>query len=229
MLNKNFINIQEKINQACLRAGREPSSVQLLPVSKTFSAEVVSQAIGLGYYRFGENKAQELKQKAVALEGGSPLEWVLIGYLQTNKAKEVANYAHEIQSLDRFELAVALDKRLQIQGRRLEALIQIKTSTENSKSGMAIEDVPTFLDHLKTIDTLSIKGFMTIAEHTNDREVVRTCFRQLRVLAEHMRQKTGMPLPVLSMGMSGDYELAIQEGSTEVRIGSAIFGARDYR
>ncbi len=227
MLAENFKNVTAQLAMACEKAGREPSSVSLLPVSKTFSAEVVAQAAQLGYRRFGENKAQELKQKAQEL-ADLHLSWVIIGHLQTNKAKEVAKYADEIQSLDRIELAVALDKRLQQEGRALDALIQVKTSTEESKTGIAPEEVPAFLDALKGFDTLRIKGFMTIAENSADSHVVRGCFRQVRELAEKMRQQTGLPLPVLSMGMSGDFELAIAEGATEVRIGSAIFGARHY-
>ncbi|MCQ9327861.1 YggS family pyridoxal phosphate-dependent enzyme [Pelistega suis] len=227
MLAENFKNVTAQLAMACEKAGREPSSLSLLPVSKTFSAEVVAQAAQLGYRRFGENKAQELKQKAQEL-ADLHLSWVIIGHLQTNKAKEVAKYADEIQSLDRLELAVALDKRLQQEGRSLDALIQVKTSTEESKTGMLPEEVPAFLDALKGFDTLRIKGFMTIAENSTDSQVVRECFRQVRELAEKMRQQTGLPLPVLSMGMSGDFELAIAEGATEVRIGSAIFGARHY-
>ncbi len=227
MLAENFKNVTAQLAMACEKAGREPSSVSLLPVSKTFYGEVVAQAAKLGYRRFGENKAQELKQKAQEL-ADLHLSWVIIGHLQTNKAKEVAKYADEIQSLDRLELAVALDKRLQQEGRSLEALIQVKTSTEESKTGMLPEEVPAFLDALKGFDTLRIKGFMTIAENSTDSQVVRECFRQVRELAEKMRQQTGLPLPVLSMGMSGDFELAIAEGATEVRIGSAIFGARHY-
>lgn len=227
MLAENFKNVTAQLTIACKKVGREPSSVSLLPVSKTFSAEVVAQAAQLGYRRFGENKAQELKQKAQEL-ADLQLSWVIIGYLQTNKAKEVAKYADEIQSLDRMELAIALDKRLQQEGRSLAALIQVKTSTEESKTGILPEDVPAFLDALKRFDTLRIKGFMTIAENSTDSQIVRGCFQQVRELAEKMRQQTGLPLPVLSMGMSGDFELAIAEGATEVRIGSAVFGARHY-
>lgn len=227
MLAENFNTVNAQLAAACEKVGREPSSVSLLPVSKTFAAEVVAEAAQLGYRRFGENKAQELKQKAQTL-ADLQLSWVIIGHLQTNKAKEVAKYADEIQSLDRLELAVALDRRLQQEGRVLDALIQVKTSTEESKTGISPEEVPAFLEALKGFDTLRIKGFMTIAENSPDPEVVRGCFRQVRELAEKMRQQTGLALPVLSMGMSGDFELAIAEGATEVRIGSAIFGARHY-
>lgn len=227
MLAENFKTITQKLALACQKVGRDPASVSLLPVSKTFPPEVIAEAAQLGYKRFGENKAQEMKQKAEALQA-LHLSWVIIGHLQTNKAKEVAKYADEIQSLDRIDLAVALDKRLQKEGRAIDALIQIKSSSEETKTGMLAEEVPAFLQSLKTFDTLRIKGFMTIAENSPDPEVVRGCFREVRLLAEKMRQQTGMALPVLSMGMSGDFELAIAEGATEVRIGSAIFGARHY-
>lgn len=227
MLAENFKHVTEQLKIACEKVGRDAGSVNLLPVSKTFPSEVIAEAATLGYRRFGENKAQELKQKAIELEALN-LSWVIIGHLQTNKAKEVAKYADEIQSLDRLDLAVALDKRLQKEGRAIDALIQVKSSTEETKTGMLIEEVPAFLDVLKSFDTLRIKGFMTIAENTPAQDIVRACFRNVRQLAEKMREQTGLPLPVLSMGMSGDFELAIAEGATEVRIGSAIFGKRHY-
>lgn len=227
MLAENFKHVTEQLKIACEKVGRDADSVSLLPVSKTFPSEVIAEAVALGYRRFGENKAQELKQKAIELEALN-LSWVIIGHLQTNKAKEVAKYADEIQSLDRLDLAVALDKRLQKEGRAIDALIQVKSSTEETKTGMLPEEVPAFLEALKGFDTLRIKGFMTIAENTPDQEIVRACFRNVRQLAEKMREQTGLALPVLSMGMSGDFEIAIAEGATEVRIGSAIFGKRSY-
>lgn len=228
MLKQRIEQVLAQIQASCIKHGRDPESVRLLPVSKTFPSPVIEEAIAAGLTRFGENKAQELKQKAEELAHHSSLEWVIIGYLQTNKAKEVAKYAHEIQSLDRLDLAQALDRRLQGEGRSIDALIQVKTSSEESKSGMEPAQVLAFLEQLKDYDTLRVKGFMTIAENSTDPEVVRDCFKRLRELAEQARQATGLALPTLSMGMSADYDIAIAEGSTEVRIGSAIFGARDY-
>ena len=227
MLQQRIQQVLADIQTSCIRHGRDPESVRLLPVSKTFTSDIIEQAVQAGLMRFGENKAQELKQKAEALTH-LPLEWVLIGYLQTNKAKEVAKYASEIQSLDRLDLAQALDRRLQLEGRSIEALIQVKTSTEESKSGMEPAQVLEFIKQVQQYDTLKLKGFMTIAENSPDPNVVRECFRRLAELAEQARQATGLELATLSMGMSADYDLAIAEGSTEVRIGSAIFGARDY-
>jgi len=219
--------VQASIADACRRAGRDPADVTLLPVSKTFGADVVREALGLGLHRFGENKAQEVQAKAAAL-AGEPVEWVLIGHLQTNKAKMVAAHASEVQSLDRPELAVALDKALQARGRAIDVLVQVKTSPEETKSGIAPDRLLPFLDELKAFSSLRLRGLMTLAAASEDEERVRACFRMLYRLRDRARD-AGHPVDRLSMGMSGDYAVAIAEGSTEVRIGSAIFGARTYK
>ncbi|WP_315140222.1 YggS family pyridoxal phosphate-dependent enzyme [Achromobacter marplatensis] len=222
--------IQQRIADACARAGRAPGSVVLLPVSKTFDVDAIREAMALGLNRFGENKTQEIRQKAAAL-AGQGLEWVLIGHLQTNKSKDAARDATEVQSLDRPDLAEALHRRLLNEGRTLDVLVQVKTSTEPSKFGMAAEDVPAFLRRIATeFPTLKVKGLMTLAVNSPDPEAVRTCFSALRQLRDRLRDEdiAGISLDRLSMGMSGDFELAIEEGSTEVRIGTAIFGARTY-
>lgn len=219
--------VRASIADACRRAGRDPADVALLPVSKTFGADVVREALGLGLHRFGENKAQEVQAKAAALAGES-VEWVLIGHLQTNKAKMVAAHASEVQSLDRPELAVALDKALQARGRAIDVLVQVKTSPEETKSGIAPDRLLPFLNELKAFSSLRPRGLMTLAEASDDEERIRACFRMLYRLRDRARD-AGHAVDRLSMGMSGDYALAIAEGSTEVRIGSAIFGARTYK
>jgi pyridoxal phosphate enzyme (YggS family) len=222
--------IQQRIADACARAGRAPGSVVLLPVSKTFDVDAIREAMALGLNRFGENKTQEIRQKAAAL-AGQGLEWVLIGHLQTNKSKDAARDATEVQSLDRPDLAEALHRRLLNEGRTLDVLVQVKTSTEPSKFGMAAADVPAFLRRIATeFPTLKVKGLMTLAVNSPDPEAVRACFSALRQLRDRLRDEdiAGISLDRLSMGMSGDFELAIEEGSTEVRIGTAIFGARTY-
>ena len=159
------------------------------------------------------------------------LQWVLIGHLQTNKAKEAARDAAEVQSLDRLELAEALQRRLDLQGRVIDALVQVKTSAEDSKSGLAPAELPTFLRAVaRDYPALRIKGLMTLAVNSDDPQAVRACFRQLRELRDQMRGEgiANVELNRLSMGMSGDFELAIEEGSTEIRVGSALFGARQY-
>jgi len=222
--------IQQRIADACARAGRSPDSVTLLPVSKTFGVDAIREAMALGLTRYGENKTQEIRQKAAALDGLG-LRWVLIGHLQTNKARDAARDAAEVQSLDRVELAEALHRRLVNEGRTLDVLVQVKTSSEPSKYGMDPAEVPAFLHRIAAdYPTLRVQGLMTLAVNSPDAAEVRACFRALRELRDRLRQENlpGVSLDRLSMGMSGDFELAIEEGSTEVRIGSAIFGARSY-
>lgn len=218
--------VRASIAAACRDAGRDPADVSLLPVSKTFGEDIIREAVGLGLRRFGENKVQEIQAKAIAF-AGEAVDWVVIGHLQTNKAKAVAKFAAEVQSLDRLDLAVALDKALQAQGRGIDVLVQVKTSGEETKSGLAPEALPAFLDELKAFPSLRLRGLMTLAEASEDAAVVRACFRTLYQLRDTARQ-AGHAVDRLSMGMSGDFALAIAEGSTEVRIGSAIFGARTY-
>lgn len=217
-------DVRARIAAACRDAGRDPAEVRLLPVSKTFAADVVREAVAAGERRFGENKVQEIQAKAVAL-AAEHLDWVVIGHLQTNKAKAVAAHASEVQSLDRLDLAVALDKALQAAGRGIDVLVQLKTSREASKSGLDPAALPHFLRQLKPFASLRVRGLMTLAEASDDAAVVRGCFRDLYQWRDAARQ-AGFELDRLSMGMSGDFALAIAEGSTEVRIGSAIFGAR---
>ncbi|MBU6248489.1 MAG: YggS family pyridoxal phosphate-dependent enzyme [Xanthomonadaceae bacterium] len=220
----NWTAVRDRVAQACRDAGRDPVEVAILPVSKTFDADVVRAAAALGLHRFGENRVQEVREKAPQL-ADCGIEWVIIGPLQTNKAKDVARLAHEVQTLDRIELAEALDHRLQIEGRQLDVLVQVKTSPEESKHGLSPAELPALLAALRRFDTLRVRGLMTIATHTGDTAEVRRCFRQLRELRDAM-VAAGYTLPRLSMGMSGDFALAIAEGATDVRIGSAIFGAR---
>lgn len=220
----NWADVRRRVDAACRKAGRDPAEVSILPVSKTFDPDVVRAAVALGLRRFGENKVQEIRDKSGPL-ADCGIAWVVIGYLQTNKAKDVARLASEVQSLDRLELAEALHRRLQLEGRSLDVLVQVKTSPEESKHGLPPAELPAFLDSLRQYDSLRVRGLMTMATHSDDPAEVRACFRRLRELRDAM-QARGHDLPRLSMGMSGDFPLAIVEGATEVRIGSAIFGPR---
>jgi pyridoxal phosphate enzyme (YggS family) len=226
----NLVRVRERIAAAARKAGRDPSSVSLLPVSKTFGEDAIRAAVRAGVRRFGENKAQEIRSKYQPL-ADCGIDWVMIGHLQTNKAKDVARLAAEIQSLDRMELAIALDRRLQQEGRAIDALVQVKTSTEPSKYGLPPEELPAMLRRLAVeTPTLRVRGLMTLAINASDQAAVRACFSTLRALRDRMRDEAidGIELDRLSMGMSGDFEIAIEEGSTEVRIGTAIFGGRVY-
>lgn len=219
-----WAHIRSRVDDACRAAGREPASVSILPVSKTFGPDLIRAATLLGMKRFGENRVQEIRDKTAPL-ADCDIDWVVIGHLQTNKAKDVARLASEVQSLDRLELAEALDRRLQHEGRAIDVLVQVKTSPEPSKFGLAPGQLPGFLDQLRGFASLRVRGLMTLAINSSESEQVSACFRKLRELRDQAVAQ-GFELERLSMGMSGDFGLAIAEGATEVRIGSAIFGDR---
>lgn len=223
----NLAAVRQRIAAAARNAGRDENSVRLLPVSKTVPVERLRQAIAAGIDRFGENKVQEAREKAEALADAAPT-WVIIGHLQTNKVKHVARFASEVQSIDRLKVARALEDRLQAEGRGLDVLVQVNTSGEASKYGVEPEHAAALVRELAAFDALRVRGLMTLAVFSADHERVRSCFRMLRELRDRLRDDVpaGVSLEGLSMGMSGDYALAIEEGSTEVRVGTAIFGAR---
>lgn len=217
--------IHQRIEQACHQANRDVSAVRLLPVSKTFSHDRIQQAIDLGLRRFGEGRAQDLRERATHFANPA-LEWVMIGHVQTNKAKEIARYASELQSLDRLALAQALQQRLELEQRSLRVFIQVKTAREASKSGLEPDQLLGFLEELASFDRLEPVGLMTMATQTNEVPEVRRCFSQLRQLRDLALAQGHMHIQRLSMGMSGDFELAIAEGATDIRVGSALFGER---
>ena len=225
-LTANWSQIRERVDAACREAGRDPASVNILPISKTFGPSLIRAAVALGQHRFGENKVQEIRDKSAQL-ADCGIDWVMIGHLQTNKVREVARLASEVQSLDRPELAEALHRRLQAEGRAIDVLVQVKTSHEPSKYGLPPEQLPAFLDTLRDYDTLRVRGLMTLATQSTEAAEVRGCFRLLREMRDQAGTQ-GHDLSRLSMGMSGDFPLAIAEGATEIRIGTAIFGQRPY-
>ena len=221
----NLATIQARINAACAACGREPDEVRLLPVSKTVPAERLHFAYDAGIRLLGENKVQEAYDKWQALSALSGLQWAVIGHLQSNKVKYVARFAAEFQALDSLDIAEALDRRLQQEGRSLDVFIQINTSDEPQKYGMAPDAAEAFIRALPAHSALRPRGLMTLALFSDDHEAVRRCFIRLRDLRDRLRD-VNPALEELSMGMSGDFELAIAEGATTVRVGQAIFGAR---
>ena len=223
----NAAAIRARMDAACARAGRSPESVRLLPVSKTISVERVRAAIAAGLHMLGENKVQEAKEKAEAL-AGADVRWSIIGHLQSNKARYVARFAQEFQALDSVKVAEALQRRLEIEGRTLDVYVQVNTSAEPSKFGLEPDAALDFARELPAVPALRVRGLMTLAIFSSDDERVRRCFRLLREVQERLRQDgpAGLAWDELSMGMSGDFEAAIEEGSTVVRVGQAIFGAR---
>jgi PLP dependent protein len=218
---------KDRIAYAARRSGRAPESVRFILVTKTVEPERVAEAIRAGARDLGENKVKEGLRKAEALFGQS-VHWVMIGHLQSNKVKEALLFTSEVQSLDRLSLATALEKRLQHLGQTLDVLVQVNTSGEASKFGVAPNEVPAFLRSLTAFDALRPRGFMTLATFTRDETEVRRCFRVLRGIRERALNDApqAAELADLSMGMSGDFEWAIEEGATIVRLGQAVFGAR---
>jgi len=224
---ENLKSVREKIAQATRVSERLNGAVRFVLVTKTVPPHRVLEAIRAGATDLGENKVQEGLKKAAALQA-EDVRWSMIGHLQSNKAKDVLNFASEVQSLDRLSLATALEKRLQALGRSLDVLIQVNTSGEVSKYGLAPDDVAGFLKELPAFSALRPRGFMTLATFTKDEAEVRRCFRLLREIRDRALQDApnGPAFAELSMGMSGDYEVAIHEGATIVRVGQAVFGAR---
>ncbi len=220
--------VQARIAAACRRAGRDAATVRLLPVSKTKPEARLRLAHAAGCRMLGENRPQEAHRKWEAMQDLSDLQWSVIGHLQTNKARLVARFAHEFQALDSLRVAEALDRRLQAEGRSLEVFVQVNTSGEASKYGLAPGDVAAFIQALPAFSALRVRGLMTLALFSSEAERVRQCFVLLRTLRDRLRQSApaGVGLDELSMGMSGDFEIAIEEGATVVRVGQAIFGAR---
>ncbi len=223
---RNLEQVEQRIAAACARAGRERAQVRLLPVSKTVDEPRMRAAIEAGMRSFGENKVQEAKAKSAALADVPGLSWSVIGHLQTNKAKDAVAFADEFQALDSLRLAGALDRRLQAAGRTLDVFVQVNTSDEQSKYGLAPQEVPAFLEALPQYPGLRVRGLMTLAVFSPDQAAVRACFVRLRELRDRLRESVDGSLEELSMGMSGDFELAIEEGATVVRVGQAIFGRR---
>lgn len=219
--------VRSRIAAAAGRVGRDPSEVRLLPVSKTVPQERLRLAVEAGCHQLGENKVQEASRKHGEL-ADLDVSWSIIGHLQTNKAKDVAAFADEFQALDSLRVAEALDRRLQAAGRSIDVYVQVNTSAEQSKYGLPPEEVPGFLAALPRFETLRVQGLMTLALFTPDEARVRECFRVLRTLRDRARDTDPDLIGPggLSMGMSGDYEAAVEEGATVVRVGQAIFGAR---
>ncbi|MFC2278888.1 MAG: YggS family pyridoxal phosphate-dependent enzyme [Cardiobacterium hominis] len=221
----NLAAIQARINAACAACGREPDEVRLLPVSKTVPAERLHFAYDAGIRLLGENKVQEAYDKWQALADLDDLNWAVIGHLQSNKVKYVARFAAEFQALDSLDIAESLDRRLQQEGRSLDVFVQVNTSDEPQKYGMTPDAADAFIRALPAYSALRPRGLMTLALFSDDHEAVRRCFVRLRELRDRLRE-TNPAIAELSMGMSGDFELAIAEGATTVRVGQAIFGAR---
>lgn len=219
--------VRARVEEARARA-RSRSDVQLIAVSKTVDERKIAEAYAAGQRVFGENRVQEALQKMDALSGTLDAEaWHLIGHIQTNKARAASRFAM-IQSVDSVRIAEKLDRVAREGGRMLPVLLEVNVAAEDTKSGFAIEEVREAFADLRALDHLHLAGLMTVAPYTNDPETIRPVFRQLRELRDVLQEAGGGDgFCQLSMGMSNDFEVAIQEGATMIRVGRAIFGERD--
>src|SRR6266540_4113046 len=223
-LAENLASIQSRIAAACTRAGREPASVTLMAVTKGMPPEVVREAAGLGLTLFGENKVQEAKAKIPLCPGR--LRWHLIGHLQSNKCRDAVHLFEMIHGVDSLALAQEINKWADKQARTMPVLLEVNLAGESTKFGYGRDQVLADLAAINALPKLEIHGLMTIAPWSPDPERARPIFRQLRELKTQCEDQLGAPLPQLSMGMSGDFEAAIEEGATIVRVGTLLFGPR---
>jgi hypothetical protein len=217
----NLDRVRERVARAAERAGRRASDVLLIGVSKTVEVARIREAIDAGVAALGENRVQEARDKVSEI--GRPVPWHLIGHLQTNKVRDALELFDVIHSLDRLDLARELDKRARARGRTVDVLVEVNVAAEASKGGVAPDGLGELLDAVAAMSSLKVRGLMAIPPEAKDPDDSRTWFRALRKLGEHWS------FSELSMGMSGDFEVAIEEGATMVRVGTAIFGPRAPR
>jgi pyridoxal phosphate enzyme (YggS family) len=223
-LDVNFAQVRERIAAACARAGREPGAVALLAATKGVPPELVSAAADLGQVLFGENRVQEAKVKISACP--SRLRWHMIGHLQSNKCRDAVALFEMVQSVDSLGLAQELDKWAEKQGKTLPVLLEVNIAGEGTKFGYRPETLLAQLPALNALRRLELHGLMAVPPWTPEPEKARPLFRQLRALKGRCEEVLGAPLPQLSMGMSHDFEVAIEEGATLVRLGTVLFGPR---
>jgi pyridoxal phosphate enzyme (YggS family) len=230
MIDRNLQDIREKILTTAIKCGRDPATIQLVAVSKKFPAADIQKAIRAGQLLFGENYIQEAAQKKTEI--GDTASFHFIGHLQSNKAKLAAQIFQMIETVDRVKLATALNKELKLLGKSLDILVQVNIGQETQKSGVLPQDAEDLLKQLIPLSNLRIRGLMTIPPHHDNPEHTRPHFQALRILAEELKRKAYFfdnKHVELSMGMSSDYTIAIEEGATLIRIGTALFGHRPVK
>lgn len=228
MLKDRLEEVEERIQEACRRAGRDRSEVTLIAVSKTKPAEVLKEAYDLGIRVFGENKVQELTEKYEVLP--KDIRWHMIGHLQTNKVKYIADKVELIHSVDSLKLAETIEKEAAKRHRTIDILVEVNVAEEESKFGLKVEEVIPFIVKVAGFSHINVRGLMTIAPFVENPEKNRSVFADLRKLSVDITEKNidNVNVSILSMGMTNDYEVAIEEGATMVRVGTGIFGARNY-
>jgi hypothetical protein len=226
-IKENVAQVRERIAAACRRSRRAPDEVKLVAVSKTFPPQSIRVAYEAGLRDFGENRVQEAAAKRPALSDLS-ITWHLVGHLQTNKARPARELFHWVHSVDSFRLAQKLDQATPSGGGRLPLLVEVNLGREESKAGVGESEVIQLAEHISQLATVEVRGLMVIPPFFDDPEQVRPYFRRLRELAQEIDAKSiaNVSMRELSMGMSHDFEVAIEEGATIIRVGTAIFGAR---
>lgn len=229
MMKSRIDQVKKQMKQACQSVNRNPEDVTLLLATKTVPPEKIAKAVAAGSTLLGENKVQELREKHDFVESDQA-EWHFIGHLQTNKINNVLPYVTCIQSVDRLKLGKKLHDRLVRDNGELDILVQVNTSYETSKFGVDPEELLELIEQLTAFNTLHIKGLMTIGKLSGNPAETRKCFQLLKSLQQKVQKQNfpGVDMDVLSMGMSNDFETAIEEGATTVRVGTAIFGEREY-
>ena len=228
MIKENLIQVEEKIKAACFRSGRNREDVSLIAVSKTKPVEMLEEAYQLGTRLFGENKPQEIKDKYPQLP--ADIKWHMIGHLQRNKIKYIIDKVCMIHSVDSFRLAEAISEEAVKHNLVMPVLIEVNVAGEESKFGLSTEGTEELIRQAAQLPGIHIEGLMTIAPFTEDPEENRPYFRELRKLSVDIASKNidNVSMSNLSMGMTGDYEVAIEEGATMIRVGTGIFGERNY-
>jgi len=228
MIKENLIQVQENINAACKRAGRNPNEVTLIAVSKTKPLSMIEEAYAAGMREFGENKPQEMRDKAKLFE--FPVHWHMIGTLQSNKIKYVVGTATMIHSVDSLALAAAIEKEAAKKELVMDILLEVNIAEEDTKHGFNTEEIYSAVKEISAYSHLRLRGLMTVAPYTENAEENRIYFKKMKELLVDINVKNidNIIMDCLSMGMSSDYEVAIEEGATMVRIGTGIFGERDY-
>ena len=228
MIKDNLQAIRERVEKAAQKAGRNPEEITLIAVSKTYPVSDIEEAVEAGQAHFGENKVQEVMDKIPQIT--KPVKWHLIGHLQTNKVKYIVDQVDLIHSVDSLKLAQEIQKQAAKKQVIVDVLVEVNVAKEDSKHGIYIEDVEAVLKEIATLSNVRVKGFMTVAPYVQNAEENREIFRKLYNLSVDIQKQNidNISTKILSMGMSNDFEVAIEEGATMVRVGTAIFGARDY-
>lgn len=227
-IQENLREVKDRVAQAAIKSGRQPEDITLIAVTKTLPVDVINAAIGFGVADIGENKVQEVMDKYDQVIGGP--KWHLIGHLQTNKVKYIIDKVSLIHSVDSFRLAEEISKRAEKAGLIMEILVQVNVAEESTKFGLSVEEVSELVEAISVLPGIRIKGLMTIAPFIDDETELRKYFSQMKEIFETLKKTmyNKADMTYLSMGMTNDYELAIEEGANMVRIGTGLFGARNY-